>query len=149
MIKKIDLINLEKQKEERDSLIKRIKKLESKPRKVIIDGVKGSSTEFPYTQHTCRIEGLEDGIVYRNRKKLLKKLRKILRFKEYKIEKEIIHIEYELNYVEDSEIREIIRLKYEEGFNWIQIMHRCNYNNPDTPRKILERFFQKKTWQYA
>ncbi len=144
MIKKIDLINLEKQKEERDSLIKRIKKLESKPRKVIIDGVKGSSTEFPYTQHTCRIEGLEDGIVYRNRKKLLKKLRKILRFKEYKIEKEIIHIEYELNYVEDSEIREIIRLKYEEGFNWIQIMHKMNYKSDSYARMKLERFFKKK-----
>lgn len=144
MIKKIDLINLEKQKEERDSLIKRIKKLESKPRKVIIDGVKGSSTEFPYTQHTYRIEGLEDGIVYRNRKKLLKKLRKILRLKEYKIEKEIIHIEYELNYVEDPEIREIIRLKYQEGLNWIQIMHKMNYKSDSYARMKLERFFKKK-----
>ena len=144
MIKKEDLVNLEKLKNERIYLIEKIKKLESKPRQIIVEGVRGSMRDFPYTSHTCKIEGLDYSNEYRRRKNNIRKLRKALSFKERKIEKEILHIEYELNYIEDSEIRELIRLKYEEGLNWIQIMHKGNYNTPDTPRKILDRFFEKK-----
>ena len=56
MLKKEDLDNLENLKLERDSLIKRINKIKSKPQKILIDGVRGSSKNFPYTQHTMKIE---------------------------------------------------------------------------------------------
>lgn len=143
MIKKEELEQLENLRKEREALIERIMKLESKPRKILTDGVRGSSSSFPYTQHICKVEGLDDSISYRRRKNIIKKLKKMLKNKEEKIDKMIVHIEYELNYVEDSEIREIIRLKYEDDLNWIQIMHRRGYNTEDTARKKLDRFFEK------
>lgn len=56
MLKKEDLENLEKLKSERNSLIERINKLKGIPQKILIDGVRGSSKSFPYTQHTMKIE---------------------------------------------------------------------------------------------
>ena len=144
MIKKEDLLKFEKLKQERINLKERIDKLEKKPRKEVIDGVVGSSKNFPYTSHIYRIEGLEDSIEYRKRKNIIKKLKKILKQKEIKIDKEILHIEYELNYIEDSEIREIIRLKYEEGLNWVQIKHKMKFYSESYARMKLNRFFEKK-----
>lgn len=143
MIKKEELEQLENLRKEREDLKERILKLEAKPRKILTDGVKGSSTDFPYTQHTCKVEGLDDSIVYRRRKNTIKKLKKMYISKNIKIDNFINHIEYELNYIQDSEIREIIRMKYEDGLSWIQIMHRRGYNSEDTPRKKIEKFFEK------
>ena len=75
----------------------------------------------------------------RNRKKYEKQIKS----KEYKLGKLINRLEYELNYVEESDIRRIIRYKYEEDLNWVQIMFKMNYNNEDTARKKLERFLEK------
>lgn len=143
MIKKEELDQLENLRKERDNLRERILNLESKPRKILTDGVKGSTKDFPYTQHNCIIEGLDDSITYRRRKNTLRKLKKMLKIKEEKIDKIIVHIEYELNNIEDSEIREIIRMKYEDSLSWIQIMHKRGDNTEDTARKKLDRFFEK------
>ncbi len=143
MNKKEEFEQLENLRKESNSLRERIEKLESKPRKILIDGVRGSSSTFPYTQHTCKVEGLDDSISYRRRKNTIKKLKRMLKAKEAKINKMIVHIEYELNNIEDSEIREIIRMKYEDNLSWIQIMHRRGYSSEDTARKKLDRFFEK------
>ena len=144
MIKREDIENLEKLRKEKQSLEERIRKIENKPRKIMIDGVKGSSREFPYTLHNCRIEGYDDSVAYRKRKNTVKKLRRMLRYKEVQIYKEIVHIEYELNYVDDPEIRELIRLKYEDGLSWVQIQIKKEYNSESTARIKLDRFFRKK-----
>ena len=143
MIKKEELEQLENLRKEREDLRERILKLEAKPRKILTDGVKGSSTDFPYTQHNCRIEGLDNSILYRRRKKNIKKLKKMYISKNIKIDNLIKHIEYELNYIQDSEIREIIRMKYEDGLSWIQIMHRRGDTSEDIARKKIDRFFEK------
>ena len=143
MIKKEELEKMENLRKERENLLERIEKLENKPRKILTDGVKGSSKDFPYTQHNCRIEGLDNSILYRKRKKNIKKLKKMYISKNIKIDNLIKHIEYELNYIQDSEIREIIRLKYEDGLNWIQVMHRRGTTSEDTARKKIERYFEK------
>ena len=147
MLKKEDLDNLEKLKFESNSLTERINKIKSKPQKIIIDGVRGSSKTFPYTQHTVKIEGLDNSITYRKRKNTIKKLEKMLKQKQRKIDKELLRIEYELNYIEEADIREIIRLKYFDNFNWIQIMHKMNYGSDSTARKKLERFFDRKSFK--
>lgn len=143
MLKKEDLDNLENLKLERDNLIKRINKIKSKPQKILIDGVRGSSRAFPYTQHTIKIEGLDNSITYRKRKNTIKKLEKMLKQKQRKIDKELVHIEYELNYIEEADIREIIRLKYFDNLNWIQIMYKLKYKSESTAKMKLKRFFEK------
>ncbi len=56
MLKKEDLEKLEKLRAESNSLLERINKIKNKPQKILIDGVRGSSKTFPYTQHTMKIE---------------------------------------------------------------------------------------------
>lgn len=68
----------------------------------------------------------------------------MLEQKQRKIDKELLRIEYELNYIEEADIREIIRLKYFDNFNWIQIMYKLNYKSESTARMKLERFFENK-----
>lgn len=104
----------------------------------VADSVKGSSDSFPYT--TCH--KIIRGIDY---KKQLKdsRYRKMLESKHEKITKLLIQVEYELNYIEDSEIRQIIRYKYFDDCSWIQIMHKMNYKSEEKARIKLKRFFEK------
>lgn len=123
-----------------EDLEKRLKKIENKENKIVIDSVKGSSSQFPYTQHSCVIEGVE----YPKSKRSKYIYRKQIKDKKRKLDKLINKIEYELNYIEDSEIRQIIRYKYEDNLNWIQIMFKMRYDSESKARMKLERFFEKK-----
>ena len=104
----------------------------------VADSVKGSSDSFPYTECHKIIRGVDY-------KKQLKdsRYRKMLESKHEKITKLLIQIEYELNYIEDSEIRQIIRYKYFDDCSWIQIMHKMNYKSEEKARIKLKRFFEK------
>ena len=124
---------------ELDNIEKRLEELEMKPRKIVQDSVQGSSSEYPYTSHTMKIEGIEEQR-YNLRKKVLKKQ---YRSKIKRIKKLLKNVEYELNYIKDSEIREIIRMRYEENLSWIQIQIRTKSDSEDKARKKLERFFKK------
>lgn len=143
MIKKEDLDKFEKLKKESENLEKRIKRIENRPRKILSDSVRGSSKSYPYIQHSVVINGLDESPTYRHGKDTLKKLKKMQKDKKYKIDKMITKIEYELNFIEDSEIREIIRLKYQDGLSWLRIMHELGYSSESAARMKLERFFEK------
>lgn len=105
----------------------------------VADSVKGSSTNFPYIECHRTIQGVDYKKQIRDRK-----YRKLLKSKRDRINKLLVQIEYELNYIEDSEIRQIIRYKYFDDCSWIQIMHKMNYNTEDKARKKIDRFFEKK-----
>lgn len=124
---------------ELDNIEKRLEELEMKPRKIVQDSVQGSSSEYPYTRCTMKIEGIEEQR-YNIRKKVLKKQ---YQSKIKRIKKLLKNVEYELNYIEDAEIREIIRMRYEENLSWIQIQIRMNYNSEEKARIKLKRFFEK------
>lgn len=66
----------------------------------------------------------------------------MIRSKNHKIGKKIKQIEYDLNKIEDTEIRQIIRYKYEDDLNWIQIMHKMDYPSESKARMKLERFLK-------
>lgn len=129
-------------REEIKDLNKIIDNINKKPINIVTDSVKGSSASYPYIQHNCIIEGIDNKKVISNSRNR-KKYEKQIKSKEYKLGKLINRLEYELNYVEESDIRRIIRYKYEEDLNWVQIMFKMNYNNEDTARKKLERFLEK------
>lgn len=105
---------------------------------VIADSVKGSSTNFPYIECHRVIQGVDYKKQIRDRK-----YRKLLKSKRDRINKLLVQIEYELNYIEDSEIRQIIRYKYFDDCSWIQIMHKMNYKSEEKARIKLKRFFEK------
>lgn len=136
MIKKQDLKQIDSLRKEIKYIEDKINKIESKPVKVVQDSVSASSVNFPYTRYTAKIEGFENP---KNRNKY----RKILKDKKYSLEKKINNLEYELNKIEDSELRMIIRYKYEENYSWIKIMHEMEYDSESKARMILERFLEK------
>lgn len=146
MITKKELEQIENLYKEQDDLEKRIDKLESIPQKIVQDSVRSTSKHFPYTEHTTTIEGFEEDNTYKRRKKQLKKLKKIYLENKIKLDKSIIHLEYELKKIEeeDSDIRKIIRLKYEDNLSWIQIMFKMNYNAESTARMKLDRFLEEQ-----
>lgn len=125
---------LSKLRLEKKDLEERLERFDRKPT-ITIDGVQGSSKEYPYTQHNCKIEGINS--------KARNQYIKMIRSKDYKIGKLIKQIEYDLNSIEDTEIRQIIRYKYEDDLNWIQIMHKMGYNSEEKARLKLKRFLQK------
>lgn len=129
-------------RKEIEELRKKIDKINNIPAKIVVDSVKGSSESYPYIQHNCVIEGLDNKKMIAN-KKIRNKYKKQIKNKEFKLMKLIINLEYELNNIEDSEIRRIIRYKYEDDLNWIQIMFKMNYNEESVARKKLERYLEK------
>ena len=133
------LDKIENTNKELESLNKRLAKIENKELTVVTDSVQGSSSNYPYIKHNCVVEGVE---VPKNRN-LKHKYRKLIKRKKYKIEKLKVQLEYELNYIEEAEIRDIIRYRYNDNKTWIQIMFLMKYNSEDKARKKLERFLQK------
>lgn len=133
------LDEIENINKELQSLKKRLKRIEDKENTVVQDSVQGSSKNWPYIKHSMQIEGVE---VPKNRH-LKRKYRKMIRNKTYKLEKLKIQLEYELNYVKDAEIKDIIRYRYNDNKTWVQIMFLMNYKSEDKARKKLERFLKK------
>lgn len=122
-------------------LNKRLERITTKETRIVKDSVKGSSTSYPYIQHSCVVEGVE----YPKGKKTRYTYRKQIKDKKRRLEKLINQLEYQMNYIEDkdSEIRQIIRYKYEDNLTWLQIMFKMNYNSENKARMKLERFLEK------
>ena len=121
-----------------DNLKERLDKIEREH--TVIDSVQGSSTSYPYILHHCTIEGVE---YPRRNGKQKRKLKKLIVSSTIKLEKMITNLEYELKRIEDSDIRQIIRYKYEDNLSWVQIMFKMKYNSESTARTKLDRFLGK------
>lgn len=102
----------------------------------VADSVKGSSTNFPYTECHKTIRGVDYKKQMRDNC-----YRKMIVSKKKKIEKLLRQIEYDLNNVEDSEIRRIIRYKYFDNYSWVKIGHKMG-TSTDAVRMTLKRFFE-------
>ena len=121
-----------------DDLKERLSRMERE--RTVIDSVQGSSTSYPYILHNCTIEGVEYS---RRNGKQKRKLKKLISESRIKLDKKIINLEYELKKVEDSEIRQIIRFKYEDNLSWVQIMFKMKYNSESTAKMKLKRFLEE------
>lgn len=141
MIKKQDLKQIDSLRKEIKYIEDKIEKLDSKPVQIVQDSVSASSVSFPYTRHTAKIEGFENP---KNRNKY----KKLIKQRKYELEKAINQLEYRLNMIDDSELRMLIRYKYEDNLNYIQIAHKMNENGEkiyteDSVRMKINRFFEK------
>lgn len=122
---------------EKKDLTERLEELESKPLKHVKDSVQGSGTSYPFVQHHCTIEGIE----YPKHGNQKRKLRKLIKSAQRNIDKKIKNLEYELEKIEDSEIRQIIRYKYEDNLSWVQVGHKMK-STGDQVRMTLKRFLE-------
>lgn len=126
--------------EEIKDIENRLKNIEKREKTIIGDSVTGSEKEFPYIKRNFRVNGIDNKVFGSKTKRQYKKM---LKSKKNKYEKMIKQIEYELNYIKDSEIRRIIRYRYYDKLSWIQIQIKMKYNSENTARMKLERFFEK------
>lgn len=133
------LDKIENTNKELERLKKRLSKIENKEHTTVTDSVQGSSKGYPYIKHNYIIEGVE---VPKNRH-LKHKYKKMIKSKKYKLEKLRVQLEYELNYVKEAEIRDIIRYRYNDNKTWLQIMFLMNYNSEEKARIKLKRFLEK------
>ena len=126
-------------KKEIKDLEHRIQKLEeAESCKVVRDSVRGSSNAFPYISRSIVIEGIEE----KEESKKLKRYRRILEEKKDKLLDITIDIEEYLKQIDNSRIRQIIRYKYIDSKNWVQIGHLME-TSADAARMELKRFFKK------
>ena len=120
MITKKDLKNLMHLNQEIKFIEEKIKK--HKPAEIVIDSVRASSPVFPYTEHTVKIEGIEQ------KKDTLSDYYRSLRECENKLKEEEMRIEKQIEKIPFSEIRQIIRLHYIDRLPYTQVMKIMGYN---------------------
>lgn len=104
------------------------------------DSVKGSSRNYPYVERHVEIAGINN--------QRIKRLNKRKKNFEHKLEKINKELQYKLDNIEEREIADILKEKYIENKNFVQIMHKMNDNGnkiytADSIRMQLNRFFKK------
>ena len=98
------------------------------------DVVKGSSDEFPYSKRHFRIEGVDQ------EKESVLQIR--LRNKKKRLEREVMEAEKYLDALDNPEMRNILRLRYEQGLSWMEVARACDSTEYAVKAKD-KRFFQK------
>ena len=67
----------------------------------------------------------------------------MIKDKTYRLDKMRLQLEYELNYIENAELRDIIRYRYNDNKTWLQIMFLMNYSSESVAKMKLKRFLEK------
>lgn len=130
-------IDMKKEIADLENRIQNLKDKEADNSKFVRDSVRGSSNSFPYISRSIIIEGIEE----KKESKKTVKYKKILKEKKDKLLDLIIEAEEYLKNIDDSRIRQIIRYKYIDGKNWVQIGHLMN-TSADAARMELKRYFK-------
>lgn len=103
-----------------------------------MDKVKGSTQEFPYIATSFSINGVDvDDYNKRTRRlksKLVKKKDELLKLKE--------EVQEFIDKIEDSNVRQIITLRYIESKSWNDIAEEVERGSGECVRKISERFLK-------
>lgn len=113
------------------------KQLDSVEPEFVSDSIKGSSIEFPYTEHSIKIKGIGWDEYEAKTKRIKNKIKNRV--------SELMNLKDEINdYIEkipDSELRLIISLRYINGLSWQQVAsHIGNMGDGSTERKKHDRF---------
>lgn len=131
----MDLDQLRFIKNEIELIKSQIDKLESQ---VVTDVVSGSSTHYPYNQRKFVITGIEQcdkRLVNRFKARLSEHLDRLLN-----AQNEMLEF---VQSVEDSELRQILLLRYLEGLSWQEISRKLGTaGDGSTERKKINRFLQ-------
>ena len=126
-----DLKNLKKLRSEKKGLELLIRELSEE---TVEDVVTGSSPYFPYGKHKIIVRGVDEKRLHSLRIRLIRKTREL--------EKAIEEAEDYLETVEDPEMRNILRLRYEQGLSWMDVAKACDSTEYAVKSKD-KRFFKK------
>lgn len=112
-------------------LEKQIKDLEQ--RQIVTDVVKGSSTEYPYTEHPVKIEGKGADSVSKALAKRAKEIKDDRLETERKLKECVSFIEH----IDERMVRRAVELKIIKGLSWQQIVNR--FDNVLTEAALIMR----------
>lgn len=130
--------------EQLNDLIKEIKMIEDQIKsvnyEVVSDSVTGSSPNFPYIYHSISIVGLD----LETHKAKVSRLQKQLEDRRKKVFQALCNINDFLDTVDGSRERQLITLRYIEGYTWGSIATQLNYADESAPRKATERYLDKR-----
>lgn len=102
---------------------------------MVSDSVTASSKGFPYTQHLVIITGIEDC------SKKLKRLKKQLYRRLQEVMDNVDEINEQIGEIPDSEMRQILTLRYINNLTWQQVAIRMGTaGDGSTERKKCDRF---------
>ncbi len=118
-------------------LLKR--QIESISPDIVSDSVKGSSAGFPYTQHTILISGME-GLARYDKK--LTRLKKQLKRKLDEIMDVVDELNEQISLVSDSEMRQILTLRYINNLTWQQVAYHIGEGDESYPRRKCGKFLK-------
>lgn len=117
----------------------RIVELRSRNEDYVSDTVTGSSKGRPFRQHTIVITGYGNP----NMKKISELELKYIH-RQGQLCAELAKIEEFIDSLQDSELRQIIELRYVKGMSWNTVARTVyGYPSGDTARKKVARFFSK------
>lgn len=108
------------------------------------DSVQGSAIAFPYILHSITVSGVSE--TDRSKKlRLQAEIKDII--KRIEINKEKCIYEYNrlncyISSVDDSEMRQILTLRYVNGLSWQQVAFSIGYQDESVPRKRHDRFLK-------
>jgi DNA-directed RNA polymerase specialized sigma subunit len=137
---KRELSQLNKLQTEIEELKKKLKNPEFlvEP-KITTDSVKGSMPEYPYVEHTIKIEGID----YSGYNRAVNKIKKQLQEKLDELEKVLESMFDYIYSLPDSEMRQILTLRYIDGLTWQEVAERMGcQGDGSTQRKRHDKFMK-------
>lgn len=96
------------------------------------DTVKGSSIEFPYTQHSIKISGID----WETYERKVNRLRRQYQRKIDELMDKAAEINEYIASVPDSEVRMILQCRYVNGLTWEEIEEATGINERTARRKF-------------
>lgn len=99
-------------------------------RRRVADTVRASSAEPPYLAHTVLIVG--DDMLLRER----------LERRRRRVKRQRATIEAYVDGIEDSQTRQIIRMRYLQGMSWVRVAACIGRATPDSVRMTAIRYMQ-------
>ena len=130
------------------NLRKEIRELDAKVEKIqnqrvgkVMDKVHTSMLDFPYVYTTKTIMGIDNKGVKKQRKVLTESELLLLKRRKQAVETEYRISQY-INSINDSRIRRIISLKYEEGLSWSKVADNMNCDRT-YPEKLLTKYLKE------
>jgi len=133
---KEDLIEYRDLQKEIKRLQKRIENLKDVNQGKVSDIVKGSSIEFPYTQHPIQVEGFEAT----SRICHIMRMEGLLKARIQKSIDQSLNIAKFICNIEQVEIRTIFEYRYYDLLTWLQIANMIDVRDESTPRKIHDKY---------
>lgn len=131
------LLDLRKEIRELD---KKVERLQNQTVGKVTDKVHASMKEFPYTYTTKTITGYDEKVGKKQRRVLTDSELLLLKRRQQAVDAEYKISQY-INSIEDSRIRRIISLRYEEGLSWEKVAQKLNCDRT-YPEKLLTKYLK-------